>query len=359
LGNAQVEIVDVLRDIRSSLFSSSPSFAVSIVGKSEELNGLCVMETSTTSNTLAFTRFKIQAESVIMSPVQTSKVVAMYARGVLAVFDIATKRKVAEQKMAAPLVYWAWLDAQSIVLVLSNAVYKWTIAFEEGVTTAPPTKLFDRADIDRADPNQWSQRRVLQFGQSQDAQWAYVLSAERHRPDHPVDQAELIHTSRVSLHHLAEGWEAKTLDAVAAAFCAVDDASTAAVLVKQSPSGNGFFASLQGLSDPVALAEDAAWENALRWTRELPLHDAAGSPNPAHLSPGGWAWVVSSVVIVLLFDGIVHQLYLSSGEPVRPALMLAGEGVISATLRIDDTTGKYCIFALGRESGTVFCLPVV
>ncbi|VDL17052.1 unnamed protein product [Hymenolepis diminuta] len=79
----------------------------------------------------------ITADSIIMNPV--SKVMALKSEGVLQIFNIELRTKMNMYKMTEPVIFWKWINPNTIALVTAGSVYHWSI--EEGST---PVKMFDR-----------------------------------------------------------------------------------------------------------------------------------------------------------------------------------------------------------------------
>ncbi|KAL7060518.1 hypothetical protein AAHC03_09135 [Spirometra sp. Aus1] len=83
------------------------------------------------------TRRPITADSIIMNPV--TKVMALKAGNVLQIFNIELKSKMNMHKMPEPVIFWRWINVNTLALVTASAVYHWSI---EG--SSSPTKMFDR-----------------------------------------------------------------------------------------------------------------------------------------------------------------------------------------------------------------------
>lgn len=82
-------------------------------------------------------RRPISADSAIMNP--TSKVIALKAVRTLQIFNIEMKSKMKAHTMTEDVVFWKWINVNTIALVTENAVYHWGM---EG--DSQPSKMFDR-----------------------------------------------------------------------------------------------------------------------------------------------------------------------------------------------------------------------
>ena len=109
----------------------------------------------------------IPSESAISSP--SLPIIAILSEDLkmLYVFDTQSGKKVQQQAMPFPLVFWSFTDSTSIHLVTSHAVFQWKISLTAPAT--PPEKLFDRQDI--SSPTRWAERKVSEI----QASMRYVL----------------------------------------------------------------------------------------------------------------------------------------------------------------------------------------
>lgn len=81
-------------------------------------------------------RRSISADSVIMCP--DKYVLALKAGQQLQVFNMETKQQLKSHQMSEPVVFWKWINGNTIGLVTANAVYHWSL---DG---GSPQKVFDR-----------------------------------------------------------------------------------------------------------------------------------------------------------------------------------------------------------------------
>ncbi|KAF8763341.1 Clathrin heavy chain like protein [Argiope bruennichi] len=86
-------------------------------------------------------RRPISADSAIMNP--TSKVIALKASSgtarTLQIFNIEMKSKMKAHTMNEDVVFWKWINVNTIALVTEGAVYHWSMEGE-----SQPQKMFDR-----------------------------------------------------------------------------------------------------------------------------------------------------------------------------------------------------------------------
>lgn len=82
-------------------------------------------------------RRPISADSAIMNP--ASKVIALKAQKTLQIFNIEMKSKMKAHTMPEDVVFWKWINVNTIALVTEVAVFHWSM---EG--DSQPLKVFDR-----------------------------------------------------------------------------------------------------------------------------------------------------------------------------------------------------------------------
>lgn len=82
-------------------------------------------------------RRPISADSAIMNP--TSKVIALKAMRTLQIFNIEMKSKMKAHTMNEDVVFWKWINVNTIALVTETTVYHWGM---EG--DSQPLKMFER-----------------------------------------------------------------------------------------------------------------------------------------------------------------------------------------------------------------------
>lgn len=82
-------------------------------------------------------RRPISADSAIMNP--KSKVIALKAGKTLQIFNIEMKSKMKAHTMAEDVIFWKWINVNTVALITESAVYHWSM---EG--DSQPQKMFDR-----------------------------------------------------------------------------------------------------------------------------------------------------------------------------------------------------------------------
>lgn len=82
-------------------------------------------------------RRPISAESAIMNP--ASKVIALKAHRTLQIFNIEMKSKMKAHSMTEDVVFWKWINVNTIALVTETSVCHWSM---EGDSV--PQKMFER-----------------------------------------------------------------------------------------------------------------------------------------------------------------------------------------------------------------------
>jgi len=80
------------------------------------------------------TKRPISAEAAIMNPV--AKVIALRSQQQLQIFNLELRTKMKTTTMAEAVVYWRWVNANTIALVTATAVYHWPLDGD-----AAPTKV--------------------------------------------------------------------------------------------------------------------------------------------------------------------------------------------------------------------------
>ncbi|KIY69192.1 clathrin heavy chain 1, partial [Cylindrobasidium torrendii FP15055 ss-10] len=100
-----------------------------------EQNQVVIIDLSDANNVL---RRPISAESAIMHPHQ--KILALKAARTLQIFNIETKQKVKSHMSSEDVVYWTFINDNTIGIVTDSSVHHWLV----NDTTTPPQKIFDR-----------------------------------------------------------------------------------------------------------------------------------------------------------------------------------------------------------------------
>ncbi|KAG5358570.1 putative clathrin heavy chain [Yarrowia sp. B02] len=106
---------------------------------------VCVRETANTGNTVAIidlhnnnnvVRRNISADSAIMHP--TDFVIAVRSKeGALQAFNLETKQRLGSSQLSVPVVFWTWIDSETIGIVTETEILHWKVGSE-------PVKLTDR-----------------------------------------------------------------------------------------------------------------------------------------------------------------------------------------------------------------------
>jgi clathrin heavy chain len=90
------------------------------------------------SNPSAPVRRPISADSAIMNPV--ANIIALKAQKTLQIFNLDTKSKVKAHNMVDDVVFWRWIDDNTVGIVTEKAVFHWSMnGGEEG-----PVQQFER-----------------------------------------------------------------------------------------------------------------------------------------------------------------------------------------------------------------------
>lgn len=89
------------------------------------------------ANPSALERRPITADSAIMNP--TQNILALKAGQQLQIFNIGARQKIKAVQMTDQVVFWKWINNDTIGMVTATSVYHWSL---EG--TSDPVKVFDR-----------------------------------------------------------------------------------------------------------------------------------------------------------------------------------------------------------------------
>ena len=65
------------------------------------------------------------ADSAIMNP--KSKVIALKAGKTLQIFNIEMKSKMKAHTMAEDVIFWKWINVNTVALITESAVYHWSM----------------------------------------------------------------------------------------------------------------------------------------------------------------------------------------------------------------------------------------
>lgn len=108
------------------------------------------------------TRRQISADAAIMNPV--AKVIALRAGTQLQIFNMELATKMKSHAMSENVVFWRWVNANTIALVTSTAVYHWSV---EG--DAAPAKVCDRH------ANLAEGKQIISYEVSADGKWCLLV----------------------------------------------------------------------------------------------------------------------------------------------------------------------------------------
>lgn len=109
------------------------------------------------------TRRPIKADAAIMNPV--SKVIALRLGGHLQIFNIEMKAKMKTHDMPEtdPVVFWKWINTNTVAIVTATTVYHWAM---EGA--AGPQKVFERH-------SSLEGTQIINYRVSDDGQWCALI----------------------------------------------------------------------------------------------------------------------------------------------------------------------------------------
>lgn len=121
------------------------------------------------SNSANPIRRPISADSAIMNP--ASKVIALKAMRTLQIFNIEMKSKMKAHTMNEDVIFWKWINVNTIALVTETAVFHWSM---EG--DSQPTKMFDRHST-------LSGCQIINYRNDHKLQWLLLIgiSAQQNR----------------------------------------------------------------------------------------------------------------------------------------------------------------------------------
>jgi hypothetical protein len=164
---------------------SSKSLALLTVKNSGEMN---------IPGTIKRSSFPIPAESVISSP--SSNIIALLTQDLksLVVFDLSAGKKLLQQSMAVPLVFWSFINQNLVAIVTPHTVYTWNTS-----KIGPPVKYFDRVDIPST--IRWAERKILDIQATEDH--LLLLSCRRVSAEksQQVTQNQSDEDTTVTLHY--------------------------------------------------------------------------------------------------------------------------------------------------------------
>lgn len=106
-------------------------------------------------------RLPVPVDSAIMNPV--TKDVALRIKNSLQIYNLDRKAKLKSAQMQSNVLFWKWIDSNTIAIVTADHVYHWNMDGD-----AQPQRIFDR------DPNSQTGSELVQvinYDVSEDGQW--------------------------------------------------------------------------------------------------------------------------------------------------------------------------------------------
>lgn len=125
----------------------------------------------------------IHAEAAIMNPV--SKVIALRSQNQLQIFNMELRAKMKAHQMKETIVFWRWVNVNTIGLVTTSAIYHWSL---EG--DSPPQKIFDRhASLS-------SGTQIIDYDVSPDGKWMLLIGISQGEGGRIVGNMQLYSAER-------------------------------------------------------------------------------------------------------------------------------------------------------------------
>ncbi|EPZ31434.1 clathrin heavy chain 1-like protein [Rozella allomycis CSF55] len=131
-----------------------------------EQNQLVIIDMGDVSNPL---RRPISADSAIMNP--ASKVIALKAGKQLQIFNLELKAKIKSFMLSDDVVFWKWINVNTIGMVTESAVFHWSMEGESN-----PVKVFDRhASLNGC--------QIINYRTNEEGSWMFLvgISAQQGR----------------------------------------------------------------------------------------------------------------------------------------------------------------------------------
>ena len=113
------------------------------------------------ANGAQVTRRPITAEAAVMNPAQN--ILALRQGTTIQMFNLDAKAKVKAHNMPEAVVFWKWVNADTLGMVTATSVYNWTISGPEA-----PTKIFDR------NQNLGPNTQIINYRVSPDQKWCVL-----------------------------------------------------------------------------------------------------------------------------------------------------------------------------------------
>ncbi|GMS88942.1 hypothetical protein PENTCL1PPCAC_11117, partial [Pristionchus entomophagus] len=126
-------------------------------------------------------RLPISADSAIMHPLK--KILATKNDKTLVIFDLDKPSKLKEHVHHEDVVYWRWIDKDTIGIVTETAVYHWNLAGDSG-----PMKMFDRHPT-------MSGCQIINYRTDSQLEWLIVIGISA-KSKHVAGSMQLYSTDR-------------------------------------------------------------------------------------------------------------------------------------------------------------------
>ena len=195
--SSRVTLEHTTRCIRQRPLTNSRLIAVSVprpaaAGSTKITSNLHFFSRNSDEGILEHSSLQMTADSIIVHPSQTRRVVAVLGSSKLTILDLDRRTKLCEQPMSAPLVFWGYSmgmnEPATVVIVTSTAIFLWRPLLETaaGEATPKPVKAGDRGDLREGE--KFVNRRVYDVqimmrsgngGRDRQGTWLSLLSCPR------------------------------------------------------------------------------------------------------------------------------------------------------------------------------------
>jgi len=106
------------------------------------------------------TKLPVKVESAIMNP--ASNVLGLRAASVkLQIYNLDMKARIMDTQMDSAVVFWRWINLQTVGIVTQKAVFHWAMGQQK------PVKIFDR-------PQDGRQIQIIGYDVSKDQKWCFL-----------------------------------------------------------------------------------------------------------------------------------------------------------------------------------------
>lgn len=72
-------------------------------------------------------KYKLSAESALLCPRKDVKIMALYSKKNLSIYNISNRKKLVEQPISSDLIFWKYASIDTLVLVTPKVIYNWTV----------------------------------------------------------------------------------------------------------------------------------------------------------------------------------------------------------------------------------------